>query len=140
MVRTDVVSAIADYARRSGARAARVCEIQVTIGGLLPPSWHDAGFQSPSTLSQLLEREHRNANMSTPFEHPLTQSDLKVYNERKIKQLEENINKEFADRAGTILASCLTTSTMLDIYDYHFYSSLKIDLEFYRFTAAHPDR
>ena len=25
---------------RSGARAARVCEIQVTIGGLLPPSWH----------------------------------------------------------------------------------------------------
>ena len=31
---------IAEYARRSGARAARVCEIQVTIGGLLPPSWH----------------------------------------------------------------------------------------------------
>ena len=28
-------------ARRSGARAARVCEIQVTIGGLLPPSWHE---------------------------------------------------------------------------------------------------
>ena len=26
------------------------------------------------------------------------------------------------------------------IYDYHFYSSLKIDLEFYRFTAAHPDQ
>ena len=31
---------IAEYARRSGARAARVCEIQVTIGGLLPLSWH----------------------------------------------------------------------------------------------------
>ena len=26
------------------------------------------------------------------------------------------------------------------IYDYHFYSSLKIDLEFYRVIAAHPDR
>jgi len=35
-----LVSTIAEYARRSGARAARVCEIQVTIGGLLPPSWH----------------------------------------------------------------------------------------------------
>ena len=32
---------IAVVARRSGARAARVCEIQVTIGGLLPPSWHE---------------------------------------------------------------------------------------------------
>ena len=31
---------IAVVARRSGERAARVCEIQVTIGGLLPPSWH----------------------------------------------------------------------------------------------------
>eukprot|EP01047_Picozoa_sp_COSAG01_P004409 COSAG01_NODE_145_length_24103_cov_41.178012_25_plen_85_part_00 len=31
-------------------------------------------------------------------------------------------------------------SESIFIYDYHFYSSLKIDLEFYRVTAAHPDR
>ena len=53
---------IAEYARRSGARAARVCEIQVTIGGLLPPSWH--GGSSAHIL--VLPNQPKPASQSKP--------------------------------------------------------------------------